>query len=267
MKLGWIVQDVGGNSSGNRERMIAVAFDEIGAAERGDALEAAHALVRWSMRLLDVSGAGVMLTDDHGSLRSVIVTSDLVRALEAAELRDGRGPCVESHRTAAVVVHPDMQVADSRWLEFGVLAWSGGVRAVHAVPVVGEGAAIGVLNLFRMTPGGLSDVEAALAQALAGMAGTAVHRRAATRPGPRTGLGGAELAAAIADAAIVQRATGMLAARLRIDIDTAHAVLQRVAADRDLNVGRLANSVVAGTATITLPLSIASRPPDAAGAD
>jgi GAF domain-containing protein len=269
MKLGWIVRDVGDSSSGDRERMIAVAFDEIGAAERGDALEAAHALVRWSMRLLDVSGAGVMLTDDRGLLRSVMVTSDLVSALEAAELRHGRGPCVESHRKAAAVVHPDIHVADTRWPEFGLLARSGGVRAVHAVPVVGDGTAIGVLNLFRTTPGGLSDVEAALAQAFADIAGTAVHRRTASRPRPGlpNGLGGAELAAAVADAAIVQRATGMLAARLRIGIDTAHAVLQRVAVDRDLDVRRLADGVVAGTATITLPLSVTSQPPDVAGTD
>ena len=80
-------------------------------------------------------------------------------------------------------------------------------------------------------------------------------------------MGGAELAAAIADAAIVQRATGMLAARLRIDIDTARAVLRRVAVNRDLNVGRLADGVVAGTATITLPLSVTSHQSDVAGAD
>lgn len=248
--------------------MTAVALDEIGAAERGDALEAAEALARWSMRLLDVSGAGVMLTDDRGVLRSVLVTSDLVRALEAAELRHGRGPCVESHRRAEVVIHPDVHVADTRWPEFGLLARSGGVRAVHAVPVVDDDTAIGVLNLFRAVAGGLSDVEAALAQALAGAAGIAIHRRAAAPPQPRTRVGGADLASAIGDAAVVQRATGMLAVRLQVDVDTAHAVLHRVAVERDLDVGRLAGDVVAGTAaTITLPLSVASPPPDAAGTD
>jgi hypothetical protein len=264
--LGWIVRDTGDEVSGDRERMTAVAFDEIGAAERGDAIEAAHALARWSMRLLDVSGAGVMLTDDRGVLRSVLVTSDLVRALEAAELRHGRGPCVESHRRAQVVIHPDVHVADTRWPEFGLLARSGGVRAVHAVPVVDDSAAIGVLNLFRTVPGGLSDVQAALARALAGAAGTAIHRRAMSPPRLRTGVGGAGLAAAIGDAAVVQRAIGMLAVRLQVDIDTAHAVLHRVAVERGLAVGRLAGDVASGTGTaITLPLSITFPPSDAAG--
>src|SRR4051794_36495370 len=105
MSWGWIMNRVGGANSGDRERLIASAFAEINAGVDGDEIEAAHALTRWSVRLLDVAGAGVMVADDRGTLRSVMVSSEAVRVLEAAELDQGQGPCVESHRLSRPVIH------------------------------------------------------------------------------------------------------------------------------------------------------------------
>ena len=74
---------------GDREQLIADAFVEIAAGGDGDVIEAACALASWSMRLLDVKGAGVMMADDRGVLRSVIVSSDAVRDLEAPNSTGG----------------------------------------------------------------------------------------------------------------------------------------------------------------------------------
>jgi len=252
-------------SSGDRARLISFALREIAAGGDGDVIEAAHALTRWSLRLLDVSGAGVMMLDDRGVLRSMMVSSPAVLALEADELARGRGPCVESHRNARAVVHADFEVRDERWPEFGRPA--GGMRAAHAIPVPGDGAAVGVLNLFRASIGGLTDADAALAQALADTAGdTACRLLSPARPA----LSAEQLAVAVADEAIIERAKGMLAVRLRIDIDTAAAVLRRVARDRGHSPGEVAATVVAGDNTITLPLSVGrapAPPPSAPGTD
>jgi ANTAR domain/GAF domain len=249
----WVAMNVfDGGVSGDRQRLIASALVEIAGGDDGDPIEAAHALIRWSMRLLDVNGAGVMMADDRGVLHSVMVSSDAVRALEAAELDSGRGPCVESHRSACAVIHPDMDVVDPRWPEFGPMARAGGMRAAHAIPVLGGGSAIGVLNLFRATPGGLADSDAALAHTLAGAVGTTVFHG----PSTGTGVGAEQLVSALADAAVVDRAKGMLAVRLRVDIDTAYTVLRHVARVRGCAVGALAAEVVAGSADITLPLTV-----------
>lgn len=237
----------------DRAELITRAHSEIGAGTPGDVIEAAHALTRWSMRLLDVRGAGVMMADDRGVLRSVVVSSDAVRVLEAAELDHGRGPCVESHRHARSVIHADVDVLDGRWPQFGPLARAGGVRAAHAIPVLGAGSALGVLNLFRTSIGGLTDGEAELARSLADAAGAAISTRASTR----VPVSADDLAVAVADAAIVERAKGMLAARLTIDIDTASAVLRRVAKDHGHTVREAATAVVTGDTTVTLPLTIA----------
>jgi GAF domain-containing protein len=248
-------------TSGDRERLVAQAVAEIGGGAGGDAIGAADALVRWSMRLLDVSGAGVMLADEHGRLRSFMVSSDAVRVLEAAELDRGSGPCVESHRTAAAVIHADVDVVDDRWPHFGPSAQAGGVRAAHAIPMLGGDTAIGVLNLFRATPGGLPEADGALATTLAGAVAETMSKSPA---GGRVRAD--ELTTAVGDAAILERAKGMLAARLRIDIGTASSVLRHVARERGYPMGAVAAEVVAGTADITLPLSV-TPPPDATGTD
>lgn len=86
--------------SGDREQLVSTALMEIAAGDDSGAIEATGALIRWSLRLLDIAGAGVMMANDRGVLRSVMVSSDAVRRLEIDELDQGRGPCVESHRTA-----------------------------------------------------------------------------------------------------------------------------------------------------------------------
>jgi hypothetical protein len=251
--------------SGDRERLVASALREIAAGDGGGAIGAADALIRWSMRLLDVNGAGVMMVDDRGALRSVMVSSDGVRALEADELDRGYGPCLESHRTAGAVIHADVDVVDARWPQFGPSARAGGMRAAHAIPVLGGGTSIGVLNLFRATPGGLADADAAVAHARTGAVGDALYPTAQYPEPPSTEsrVGADEVAAAFADAAVIERAKGMLAVRLRIDIDTASAVLRHAARERQRGLAVLAAEVVAGTATITLPLT-ATPPPSAA---
>jgi GAF domain-containing protein len=258
------VQSIDNASSGDRETLISAAFGEIAAGGAGDTIEAVHALTRWSLRLLDVNGAGVMMVDGRGVLRSVMVSSDAVRGLEAAELDRGCGPCVESHRRAHAVIHADLDVSDPRWPEFGVQARAGGMRAAHAIPVVSGGAAIGVLNLFRASTGGLTDADSALAHALADAAGASISEQPTLG---RASVGAEELAAVFAEAAIIERAKGMLGVRLQVDIDTAYAVLRRVARDHGRRVGDLAAAVVAGETIIALPLSVEPQPTAATGKD
>ena len=252
------MQSVDNASSGDRAEMVFAAFGEIAAGDVGDAIEAAHVLTRWSLRLLDVCGVGVMMADGGGMLRSVVVSSDAVRVLEAAELDQGRGPCVESHRRAHAVIHADLDVSDVRWPEFGPRARAGGMRAAHAIPVLDGGTAIGVLNLFRASTGGLTDADATLAQTLADAAGTVISQQPSST---RTPASAKQLAALFADAAIIERAKGVLAVRLQVEIDTAYAVLRRVARDHGDTVGELAAAVVTGGTTITLPLSVGPDEP------
>jgi GAF domain-containing protein len=258
------MSDFDGGVFGDRQRLVASALLEISAGDDGGAIEAGDALIRWSMRLLDIDGAGLMMADDRGVLRSVMVSSDAVGALEAAELDMGRGPCVESHRTASAVIHADVDVVDARWPEFGPSARAGGVRAAHAIPLLGDGAAIGVLNLFRATPGGLTTSDVELAHALTSAVGGAADAEPSSTGPP---AGADEVAATVADAVVLERVKGMLAVRLRVDIDTAYAVLRHVARERNCAVGALAAEVVAGTAGITLPLTGALTRPDATDTD
>lgn len=257
------MQSIDNARSGDREKLISSALGEIADGGAGDVIEAAHALTRWSLRLLDVSGAGVMMDDDRGVLRSVMVSSDAVRGLEAAELDQGSGPCLEAHRRARAVVHADFDVSDPRWPTFGSRARATGMRAGHAIPVPGGGAAIGVLNLFRTSVGGLTDADSALAQALADAAGAAAEQPFSARAPASAEV----VAVVVAEAATIDRAKGMLAVRLRVDIDTAYAVLRRVARDHECGIGDMATALATGGTTVALPLSVEPHSPAATGRD
>jgi hypothetical protein len=127
------------------------------------------------------------------------------------------------------------------------------MRSAHPNPMLGGGAAGGVLNQSRTSTGGLTGTDAALAQSLADAAGTAVS---APQPSNRAAIRAEDLAVAVADAATIERAKGTLAVRLQVDIDTAYAVLRRVAKDQGRAVGEVAAAVMTGRTTITLPLSV-----------
>jgi hypothetical protein len=137
------------------------------------------------------------------------------------------------------------------------------VRSAHAIPVLGGGAAIGVLNLFRAAPGGLGDADGALAHLLVDAVNATLYHGSLPTG---TLVGADQLMAAVTDTVVIERAQGMLAVRLRIDLDTAYAVLRHVARDGERTVSAVAAQVVAGTADITLPLCVAP-PPTVTGTD
>ncbi|GAA2567849.1 GAF and ANTAR domain-containing protein [Winogradskya consettensis] len=244
--------DNGAGPAGERGSLIGRAFGEIAAGREGDAMTAAHALTRWSMRLLDVEGAGVMMADHHGVLRTMVVSSEAIRVLEAAELQAGSGPCVESHRRSLSFFLLDTEVPDTRWPGFGAQARVAGMRAAHAVPVLHDNEAIGVLNLFRSAPGAFSESDTVLAWELADAASAAVSTRRSAPAGADAG----QVRAAVAGAALVERATGMLAVRLRIDPDTAGGVLRLAATQAGRSPSDLASAVISGEASIVLPLPV-----------
>ncbi|WP_198171298.1 ANTAR domain-containing protein [Actinoplanes awajinensis] len=245
----------------DRNRLIARAFVELTAtgSQGGHVLDVAHTLARWSLRLLDVSGAGVMLPDRRGRLTSMAVSSEAVRVLEHEELAAGRGPCVESHRQARELVFADVDITDARWPDFGGSARASGIRAVHAFPMLTEDMAVGVLNLFRPSTGGLAGPDSHLARSMAAAAGDTVRR---LQREAQAQVRIDELTTALAEATSVERAKGMLAVQLRLDLDTVSAVLRHTARARGLRVGQLAEAVLAGTATIDFPLVVSPTDDD-----
>ena len=112
--------------------------------------------------------------------RELVFTSN-VKALHLDELQFalGEGPCLASFRTRQPVCIADTD-HDDRWPSFCREAAEIGVRAVFSFPVSIHSQAIGVLELHRRWPGGLTvdEYDAALGCAAAvGAVATAIYDR------------------------------------------------------------------------------------------
>jgi hypothetical protein len=116
---------------------------------------------------LPVTGVGVALMTDEGPSGVVLAATDArARQLEELQFALGEGPCVEASGSGRPVLEPNLVAGgSSRWSRFGAAVLDAGVHAVFALPLRVGAIRVGVLDLYRDTPGRLTAVE--LAEALA----------------------------------------------------------------------------------------------------
>jgi GAF domain-containing protein len=107
--------------------------------------------VQVAVDVLRVDSVGLMLLDEHGTLRAVGFTDDQAAVLEATQARVRRGPGIDTMDTAATVAVADLAVVPA----YAAL-WAGvsgsGLRAVLSCPIWAAGAVAGNLNAARRGP-------------------------------------------------------------------------------------------------------------------
>ncbi len=180
-------------------------------------------------------------------------SDDVARDLDELQFSLGEGPCVEAYveRRPVLVATLDKLPA-WRWPMFAAAARHGPVRAIFVLPLQVGTITVGVLNLYRDTPGMLSpdDLRLALRAADAAMW---------TLLGVRDGetLDGAADGARLADAhgwltgsplrrTEVHQATGMISEQLRTSPELALSALRASAFAHDRTISDVARDVVVG---------------------
>lgn len=226
-----------------------------------DVTDMLYRLVDHAVHLLDVSEAGLLLSDQRGSLQVMAATHERARLLELFQLQADEGPCLVSYRSGEVVVVPDLRDSVDRWPRFAPAALAEGFRAVHAVPLRLRDDTIGAFNLFSTQPGALPDAALHIARALADVATIsilherAVHRREAVIE---------QLEAALNSRVILEQAKGVLAERGGVAMDEAFRRLRHFARSSNQRLAQLALEVVNGhldTDPILAARDTASPPP------
>jgi hypothetical protein len=170
-------------------------------------------------------------------------TDARARQLEELQFALDEGPCVEASRGDHPVLHPELTATGSvRWPRYGAAALDAGVHAIFAFPLQVGAIRIGVLDLYRDTPGHLTAVELADAVAFADAA-TVVLLYLQDHPGPDgepTALTGP-----IDSRAEVHQATGMITVQLGVSLAEALLRLRAHAYDSGQSVTDVAADVVA----------------------
>lgn len=171
---------------------------------------------------LSLTGAALVLRSSAGVDR-VVAATDGTAAVEDLQFDLGEGPGVDAARDGPVLT-PDLTAAGDRWPVFAPAAAGAGVAAVFAFPVRAGRVTIGVLDLYRDTPGELT--AQALPEAAAWAAAAAellLALQAQARP--PTALH-PQLTGGTADRAEIHQATGMIVAQTGVSPVDALALLR-----------------------------------------
>jgi hypothetical protein len=195
------------------------------------------------LSVLPVSGVALALMSEAGPSGVVLAATDArARQLEELQFALDEGPCVEASRGDHPVLHPELTASGSvRWPRYGAAALDAGVHAIFAFPLQVGAIRIGVLDLYRDTPGHLTAVELADGVAFADAA-TVLLLYLQDHPGPDgepTALTGP-----IDSRAEVHQATGMITAQLGVSLAEALLRLRAHAYDSGQSVTDVAADVV-----------------------
>ncbi len=208
---------------------------------RHDVIDTMDALVHAAVDQTAAVEAGIVLADAGGVLHVVGSTSERTTDVEEAQLGTRQGPCLESYRSAEVVETRDVRAVRERWPAFTEVAESRGFLSGYAIPLTMRGQCLGALNLFFDVEDALTDLDAAVAQALAQFATAGiVVRRERQSHADRA----AQLQHVLDGRVVIEQAKGVLAFRHSVSVDRAFALLRRYAREADARIRDVAEQVV-----------------------
>lgn len=233
--------------SGPDERIVAVRA-LIAQQDPGDA---AGGVVGWLRRLctaaartVPASGVGVSVMSEEG-MRGVAAVSDPAsETLEELQFALGEGPCIDAFASRRVVLEPDLgNGASARWLAYAPAAHAQGVGAVFAFPLQVGAARLGVMDVYRHSPGPLSGES--LAQALT-FAEVAVETLLDAQGRAVVGEAAEGLDRALDSHYVIYQAQGMTMVDLGVPLADALARMRAHAYAHDRPLQDVARDIVAG---------------------
>ena len=229
-----------------REQRLSATFVELADSlvEDFDVVDLMVLLTERSVELLDASAAGLLLADPAGRLNLIAATSDATEKVELFQVQSEEGPCSDCFRTGLPVSTNDLRDEGDRWPRFAPVAAAAGFRGANAFPLRLRGQILGALNLFRTQPVGLSESDAAAAQALADVATIALLQSRAITD---SHIVAEQLQQALTSRIAIEQAKGIIAERLGCDMDEAFQNLRGHARNSGRRLAVVAQEVVTGT--------------------
>ena len=192
--------------------------------------------------LFGVDGAGLMLIDADGVLRSTAASDRPGGMLESLQEQFGEGPCVDAFLKDGPVLAEDL-AADPRWPSVGPLAAGHGVRAVLGVPIDLRDGPMGTLNVYAAHPRGWDDSEVAAIQAytrvIASLLRSAVQAHV-------SGRAATQLQRALDSRSLIEQAKGVLMERRGLDQQAAFELLRSRARSTRRRLQDVARETVGG---------------------
>lgn len=188
-----------------------------------DLIEFLHVVARHATDMSGGAAAGLMLSDQDGTLHHVGASTEDARLLELFQLQNAQGPCLDAFRDGALVTAPDLADAVDRWPLFAPRAIALGMKSVYAFPMRLRDRVIGGLNVFQTQRQAVEASDVRLLQALADMATISlIQERAVAQAEVLT----EQLQAALNSRIVIEQAKGAVARAFSISVDDAFVLLR-----------------------------------------
>jgi hypothetical protein len=191
---------------------------------------------------LPVTGVGLAFMNDTGPMGMVAATDGPACTMEDLQLVLGEGPCVEASQTRRPVLQPDLGATGaSRWPLFGSAVLRAGIAAIFAFPLQVGAIRLGVLDLYRDSPGMLDGSELDVALAYADAATELILELQGQAQGDTLHPA---LSEGFAYSPVIHQATGMISAQAGIGVGDALLLLRARAYAAERALTDIAREVV-----------------------
>ena len=178
--------------------------------------------------------ASICAIEGRRRVATLAATSELARAVDAAQYQTGQGPCLDTLYTQATVRVPDMG-GETRWPEFTARALELGVGSTLAIALYADADDLGALNLHSGHVNAFADESEHVGLLLAAHAAVAL---AAARQRH-------QLRHALATRDVIGMAKGILMERYKLSGDRAFAALTRASQQTNRKLRDIAEELVA----------------------
>lgn len=199
-----------------------------------------HDLAERAIEVLGVPGAGVSLAES-GSIRFVTAIDEVTAAIERVQEDTQEGPCVDAHRTGALVLVADLRDVPERWPTFATRAREIGIVAVAGIPMHWNGTRLGALGLYATARRDWPTDDVVLARVLADMATCYVAHASELERSRRTVE---QLREALESRVVIEQAKGMLAAERRISVNEAFELIRGHARSHSASLRAVGEGIV-----------------------
>jgi transcriptional regulator with GAF, ATPase, and Fis domain len=209
-----------------------------------DLIDFLSLLAERCVELLQVAEVGLALADSRGRLQVLASSTERMRTAELIEVQNGDGPCLECYRTGLPILNKRLDEAEDRWPRFSPIARESGFVMVHALPLRLRSEVIGALNVFDVALNEIPRSKVNLTQALADVATIGILQERTVKQ--RTDLS-VQLEGALNSRIVIEQAKGIVAERLKVDMEAAFGLLRDFARRRRLQLSAVAGDIVGGT--------------------
>jgi hypothetical protein len=234
-----LVQRMSGPADGQVGPVTRTVLGAVGAVR--DDRDLAERVCRACLTGLDVDGASLALQPASAARETLWASDGIAALLDDLEFSLGEGACTEAASSGHPVLVPDVcDAAEAcRWPVFAAaVVERTPARALFALPLQWGPVNLGVLHLYRRTPGSLQLDEYKDAMSAVGSA-TSLMLGSRTDPGD-----GPWLDPAIGNRAEIHQATGMVLAQLEISATEALARMRAYAFSEQRLLTDVAHDIV-----------------------